>query len=108
MRKDVRIASNIAWGFGLTDDEKPHGKAKAIASKRRPWAVRQPWRERMPRENFESMLHALQLFPQYVQTYSMKQHLDVSLGRRGLSQLTYATFIECLFRIGFVHLCGYA
>merc|ERR1712232_1096496 len=61
-------------------------------------------RKRLSRENFENMLRALRIFPEFVQTHSMQQHVELSLSRRGISELTYAAFVECLCRIAFIYL----
>lgn len=62
---------------------------------------------RITTERFLEMLHDLKLFPRVVQQHSAKQHLSVTLSRRGASELTYTAFIECLFRIAFVYLSFY-
>lgn len=68
--------------------------------------TREPWRERLPRENFEKLLRDLRLFPEIVQMHSMTHHVDVSMSRREpIEELTYAAFVECLCRIAFVYLC---
>eukprot|EP00929_Paragymnodinium_shiwhaense_P070579 TRINITY_DN35742_c0_g1_i1.p1 TRINITY_DN35742_c0_g1~~TRINITY_DN35742_c0_g1_i1.p1 ORF type:complete len:1144 (+),score=242.65 TRINITY_DN35742_c0_g1_i1:185-3616(+) len=69
------------------------------------WTDGSCMRQRMPWQCFEMMLKELQLFPLLAQTYSLKQHLALSLLRRKTKELTYAAFVECLFRMGFVHLC---
>merc|ERR1712176_465857 len=53
------------------------------------------------------MLRQLGLFPSIVQTHTLQQHIDLSLSCRGVSEFTYAAFVECLCRIAFVFLDGY-
>jgi len=59
-------------------------------------------------EGFEAMLREFQLFPDILQIHSARQHVQISLSRRGgIKRLTYAAFIECLCRVAFVYLCIY-
>eukprot|EP00929_Paragymnodinium_shiwhaense_P039712 TRINITY_DN20832_c0_g1_i1.p1 TRINITY_DN20832_c0_g1~~TRINITY_DN20832_c0_g1_i1.p1 ORF type:complete len:885 (+),score=154.82 TRINITY_DN20832_c0_g1_i1:130-2784(+) len=51
-------------------------------------ALAPPGKDRMPREHFEAMLKAFDMYPTIVQTYSLHLHIDRSLEKRGLSCLT--------------------
>merc|ERR1712232_1059181 len=92
-------------GFSNDEEEEPTFPMQRTDDAR---AGRKPTkRKRLSRENFENMLRALRIFPEFVQTHSMQQHVDLSLSRRGITELTYAAFVECLCRIAFIYLCTY-
>lgn len=61
----------------------------------------------MSPECFKAMLFELGIFPQFVQTYSLGQHLVMTCARSESAAFDYETFVECLCRIFFVHLCFY-
>merc|ERR1711920_948284 len=56
---------------------------------------------------FKAFLANLEMYPQFVQTYNLGQHVMLTLTRSHKMNLDYETFVECVCRIFFVHLCFY-
>merc|ERR1712232_445545 len=62
-------------GFSNDEEEEPTFPMQRTDDAR---AGRKPTkRKRLSRENFENMLRALRIFPEFVQTHSMQQHVDL-------------------------------
>mmetsp|Transcript_16518 Transcript_16518/g.57847 ORF Transcript_16518/g.57847 Transcript_16518/m.57847 type:complete len:184 (+) Transcript_16518:1610-2161(+) len=55
----------------------------------------------------QSALTELQIFPEFVQIFSLRQHLTWSNKRIGSIGLDYRVFVECICRIGFLYLTFY-
>lgn len=56
---------------------------------------------------FQTVLNELQIFPEFVQIFSLRQHLTWSNKRIGSIGLDYRVFVECICRIGFLYLTFY-
>lgn len=61
----------------------------------------------LTRDGFEDALKELRFVPDIVQSYALRHQVSVSMKRRHLDALDYTCFVECIWRMAFVHLHFY-